>query len=133
MLSIHSSPLGKLGTITTGGMSIYVRELASEMAMLGHTVDIYTCAGMAGYDPVIELAKNVRLIHLSIPEAKISRHQDLFPLLPHIFELLENYTSKEELRYDIVHSHYWLSGCLGIMIQEKWQIPHITCFTPLGL
>lgn len=133
MLSIHSSPLGELGTINTGGMSIYVRELASELARLGHTIDIFTCAGTNGHEPVVQLAQNVRLIHLSIPEANLSIKQDLFPLLPHIFKILEDYTSKEKLRYDIVHSHYWLSGCLGSMIQEKWHIPHVIMFHTLGL
>lgn len=133
MLSIHSNPLGELGTINTGGMSIYVRELASELARLGHTIDIFTCAGTNGHEPVVQLAQNVRLIHLSIPEADRSRKQDLFPLLLHIFKILEDYTSKDKLRYDIVHSHYWLSGCLGTMIQGKWHIPHVIMFHTLGL
>ena len=133
MLSIHSSPLGELGTINTGGMSIYVRELASELARLGHTIDIFTCAGTNGHEPVIQLAKNVRLVHFSIPDANLSTKQDLFPLLPHIFKILEDYTSKEKLRYDIVHSHYWLSACLGTMIQGKWHIPHVIMFHTLGL
>ena len=133
MLSIHSSPLGELGTINTGGMSIYVSELASEMARLGHTIDIFTCAGTNGHEPVIQLAQNVRLIHFPIPDTHLSIQQDLLPLLPHIFKILEEYTAKEKLRYDIVHSHYWLSGCLGSLIQEKWHIPHVIMFHTLGL
>jgi len=133
MLSIHSSPLGELGTINTGGMSIYVRELASEMARLGHTIDIYTCAGTKGNKPVVQLTQNVRLIHFSISKETLSRKQDLFPLLPNIFRIFEEFTENEKLRYDIVHSHYWLSGCLGAMIEEKWHIPHVIMFHTLEL
>jgi D-inositol-3-phosphate glycosyltransferase len=133
MLSIHSSPLGELGTIHTGGMSIYIRELAFELASLGHTIDIFTCAGTNGHEPVVQLAQNVRLIHFPIPEADLSSHRNLLPLLPHIFRILEEYTAKEKLRYDIAHSHYWLSGCLGSLIQEKWHIPHVIMFHTLGL
>lgn len=133
MLSIHSSPLGELGTINTGGMSIYVRELASEMAQLGHTVDIFTCAERNGHETVIQLDENVRLIHFPIPKETLSIKQDLFPLLPNIFSILKRFTEKEKLRYNIVHSHYWLSGCLGTMIEGKWQIPHVTMFHTLGL
>ncbi|MCK7471475.1 MAG: hypothetical protein MZU95_12415 [Desulfomicrobium escambiense] len=45
MLSLHSSPLGELGTLNTGGMSVYIRELALELGKAGHFVDIFTCAG----------------------------------------------------------------------------------------
>jgi len=133
MLSIHSSPLGELGTINTGGMSIYVRELAFEMTRLGHAIDIFTCAGTSRNESVIQLDENVRLIHLSIPEEPPSVKHDLFPVLPKIFNILEEFTAKEKLRYDIVHSHYWLSGFLGAMIEGKWQIPHIIMFHTLGL
>ena len=133
MLSIHSSPLGELGTINTGGMSIYIRELAFEMARLGHTIDIFTCAGISGNEPVVQLANNVRLIHFTLSEKTFSTNQDLFPLLPNIFIILEEFTEKEKLRYDIVHSHYWLSGCLGAMIEGKWHIPHVVMFHTLGL
>ena len=133
MLSIHSSPLGELGTINTGGMSIYIRELASEISRFGHLIDIYTCADKNAHQPVVHLAGNIRLIHLSIPGVTASKKQDLFSLTPCIFNALESYTSQEKLRYDIVHSHYWLSGCLGTVIKEKWHIPHVIMFHTLEL
>jgi D-inositol-3-phosphate glycosyltransferase len=42
MISVHSSPIGRLGTQDTGGMSVYVRELARALADRGHRVDIFT-------------------------------------------------------------------------------------------
>ena len=65
MLSIHSSPLGPLGTRDTGGMSVYIREAARELGRMGHKVDIFTRRTAEVGDPVIALTENVRLVHLS--------------------------------------------------------------------
>lgn len=133
MLSIHSSPLGDLGTINTGGMSIYVRELANELSRHGHSVDIFTCAENNGNNPIIQIGEHVRLIHLTIPEATPSSKEDLVLFLPEICTVLEDFAAEEKIRYDIIHSHYWISGCLGEMLQNKWNIPHIIMFHTLGL
>ena len=64
MLSVHSSPMGELGTRDTGGMSVYVRELARELGKRGHLVDIYTRLNDSRQDQLAELYENVRLVHL---------------------------------------------------------------------
>ena len=80
MLSIHSSPLGPLGTRDTGGMSVYIRETARELGRMGHRVDIFTRRTAKVGDPVIALAENVRLVHLStgngrnVPKKALHRH-----------------------------------------------------------
>ena len=132
MLSIHSSPIGKLGTKDTGGMSVYIRELARELGRLGHQIDIYTLPRNGDHRPVIHLYDNVRLIQLNIPmNARISK-QGLYPYLPNFFRALENFRINQNLEYSLVHSHYWLSGLLGNWIQKIWQRPHIVMFHTLG-
>jgi D-inositol-3-phosphate glycosyltransferase len=64
MLSVHSSPIGELGTKDTGGMSVYVRELARELGARGHRVDIYTRLNGSRQKQIAQLYENVRLIHL---------------------------------------------------------------------
>jgi D-inositol-3-phosphate glycosyltransferase len=63
MFSIHSSPIGELGTKNTGGMSVYIRELARHLGVFGHRVDIYTKLNGSKHNQIIELYDNVRLIH----------------------------------------------------------------------
>ena len=67
MLSTHSNPIGELGTNDTGGMSVYIRELARELGKRGHRIDIYTRLRNGRHQPVIDLFEKVRLIHLGIP------------------------------------------------------------------
>ena len=66
MISIHSSPIGELGTRDTGGMSVYIRELSRELGNRGHRVDIFTRSNHRGDERIVELAGNVRLVHLGI-------------------------------------------------------------------
>lgn len=132
MLSIHSDPIGVLGTRDTGGMSVYIRELARELGKCGHHIDIYT-RSLAGDDHrVTNLYENVRLVHLGIPNGRSLSKLAMYPFLPKYFRAIENFRRAENLSYDIVHSHYWLSGKLGHMSQELWECPHVTTFHTLG-
>jgi D-inositol-3-phosphate glycosyltransferase len=132
MLSVHSSPLGPLGTRDTGGMSVYIRETARELGQMGHRVDIFTRRTADVGDPVTDLAENVRLVHLStgngrnVPKDALHRHTADF------HRALESFRNRHFLDYDLIHSHYWLSGSLGEMARESWQRPHIVTFHTLG-
>jgi len=132
MLAIHSSPLGPLGTSNTGGMSVYVLELARWLGQLGHSVDIFTCVRVDATDTEA-LYPNVRLIHL-VPQgvAQITKEQLPLHLTP-VFEALESYRRNQALVYDLIHSHYWLSGMVGAMAQDRWACPHLTMFHTLGM
>jgi D-inositol-3-phosphate glycosyltransferase len=132
MLSAHSCPVGDLGAKDTGGMSVYIRELARELGKKGHSIDVYTRVHDPA-DPLIEnLADGVRLIHLRAgKEAKIQKMAVYFSLPEFTFNL-ENFWQDNGLQYDIVFSHYWLSALVGKYLQQKWQIPYITMFHTLG-
>lgn len=131
MLSIHSSPLGPLGTRDTGGMSVYVRELARCLGRMGHRVDIFTCMG-TGVADCTELHSNVRLIRLApgsdadIPKERLYLHVDA------VFQALDAYRRDHGLAYDLIHSHYWLSGLVGDMARRRWPCPHMITFHTLG-
>jgi len=64
MLSVHSCPAGNLGAKDTGGMSVYVRELAGELGKMGVLVDVYTRVHDPSDSQMVELGENVRLIHI---------------------------------------------------------------------
>ena len=132
MLSVHSSPLGALGTKDTGGMSVYIRELAMELGNQGHLVDIYTRQNHPVCSPCVTISENVSLIHI---EAGISGYIDklaLYPYLAEFFQQMEQFRIRNNRRYDIVHSNYWLSGKVGNWAQVRWHVPHFVLFHTLG-
>jgi len=128
MLSVHSSPMGELGTKDTGGMSVYVRELARELGNRGHLVDIYTRLNGSRQKHIAQLYDNVRLIHLRAGENGQTNKLALYGHLDEFFKELERFTTRESLHYDLVHSHYWLSGRVGEWAQERWEVPHVFMF-----
>jgi D-inositol-3-phosphate glycosyltransferase len=133
MFSIHSSPIGELGTKNTGGMSVYIRELARELGSRGHRVDIYTKLNGSRPDHIVDLYENVRLIHLSAGNNGHVQKLTLYYYLADFLRALEKFKKQQNLRYDLIHSHYWLSGRLGNWVQERWNIPHIVMFHTLGV
>jgi D-inositol-3-phosphate glycosyltransferase len=132
MLSAHSCPVGDLGAKDTGGMSVYIRELARELGKQGHSVDIFTRVHDPD-DPRIEaLAEGVRLIHLRAgKEARIQK-MDVYFSLPEFTFNLESFWQDNGLNYDIVYSHYWLSALVGKYLREKWQLPYVAMYHTLG-
>ena len=132
MFSIHSSPIGELGTKNTGGMSVYIRELARHLGVFGHRVDIYTKLNGSKHNQIIELYDDVRLIHLSAGNNGYVHKLALYYYLSDFFRALERFKNQEGLNYDLIHSHYWLSGRLGSWVQDRWNIPHIVMFHTLG-
>jgi D-inositol-3-phosphate glycosyltransferase len=133
MLSIHSDPIGELGSKDTGGMSVYIRELARELGRREHQIDIYTRLQGDEKQSVTELYDNVRLIHLGIPNGGRLSKLALYPYLSNFFRVLEEFRTAENLSYDIIHSHYWLSGRLGNWAQSFWNRPHVATFHTLGV
>jgi D-inositol-3-phosphate glycosyltransferase len=132
MISIHSSPTGDLGTKDTGGMSVYIRELARELALNGHRIDIYTRLLESNGQQVVKLHDNVRLIQLSMGNDGHIPKPALYFHLPDFFRKLENFRTRDGVRYDLIHSHYWLSGRLGRWAQDFWHVPHVIMFHTLG-
>jgi D-inositol-3-phosphate glycosyltransferase len=128
MISMHSSPLGRLGTPDTGGMSVYLRELAREMGRRGHRVDIFTRGESDGVDTISE---NVRLVSLAAGNSRLPKTA-LYPHVPAFFDALERFHSADGRSYDLIHSHYWLSGAAGELARRAWGVPHIITFHTLG-
>jgi D-inositol-3-phosphate glycosyltransferase len=132
MISVHSCPLGKLGSKNTGGMSVYIRELCRELGGRGHSVDIFTRAHEPGHDHVVELGNNTRLIHVAAGREEEIDKLAIYPLLSEFGRKIENFRKSSGIRYDLIHSHYWLSGWVGKSMQQLWQVPHVTMLHTLG-
>ena len=132
MLSVHSCPVGTLGTRDTGGMSVYIVELASALGRLGHLVDVYTRIHDPRDRQIYALGKDVQLIHLRAGEDEQIHKLAVYSYLPDFACGIEAFRKENNLQYDLVFSHYWLSAWVGEYLQQWWRIPHITMFHTLG-
>ena len=113
VLSVHSCPLAALGGKETGGMNVYVREMAREMGRLGYQVDVFTRSQNPHITRVVHLGRNARVIHLKAgPEEPLPKN-DLLPHLPEFTSVVLQFAADEGISYDLIHSHYWLSRAGG--------------------
>ncbi len=134
MLSVHTCPLATLGGKKTGGMNVYVRELSTELARRGISVDVFT----RSEDPFVSrvndtaLGSCARVIHIPAgPERPLST-AEIYPYLPEFTQNVQDFAEAEGIRYDILHSHYWLSGWAAHQLKRRWKVPFIQMFHTLG-
>ena len=133
VLSVHSCPLAALGGKETGGMNVYVREMAREMGRLGYQVDVFTRSQNPHITRVVHLGRNARVIHLKAgPEEPLPKN-DLLPHLPEFTSGVIQFASAEGISYDLIHSHYWLSGRVGEVLKQRWSVPMVHMFHTLGI
>lgn len=123
-LMLHTSPLEQAGVGDAGGMNVYVVESAKRIAASGVEVDIFTRANRSGLPEVVEIADGVNVRHLEAgPYDGISKDE----LPSQICALMSSFMHQEARlpmgHYDVLHSHYWISGQLGWLISERLGIP----------
>jgi D-inositol-3-phosphate glycosyltransferase len=133
LLSYHSCPLGKLGGKDTGGMNVYVRELAANLGKRGHSIDVFTRLHDADEPQIKGLGENARLIHIKAGATESVNKLLLHSHLAEFTSTLEDFRTRNELEYDLIFSHYWLSGQAGNILHGWWQVPHMTMFHTLGM
>ena len=132
MLSVHSSPLAKLGGKEAGGMNVYVRELARELGSRGIPVDIFTRSQERSLPMIEPIACGVRVINLHTgPTAPYDKNW-LLTYLPEFVSRVRCFADGEDLVYDIIHSHYWLSGEAALRLRRSWDTPVLHMFHTLG-
>ncbi|MEW6033622.1 MAG: glycosyltransferase [Chloroflexota bacterium] len=132
VLSVHTCPLGHLGTRDTGGMNVYVRELSRELGRQGLLVDVFTRYRNCDHDCIVELGEGARLVHVSAGETLELSKYDLYEHLPEFIANVVHFQQSNALKYDLIHSHYWLSGWVGEILKACWGVPHLTTFHTLG-
>ena len=130
-ISVHGCPVIQAGGQDAGGMNIYVLETARRLTALGATIDVFARRHDPDDPQIIDLAPGARLIHLDAGPADAAKGQT-YPLLPEFTEQLLAFRRKENVAYDLVSSHYWLSGLVGLKLGRLWGVPHVTSFHTLA-
>lgn len=124
VLSIHTSPLDQPGTGDAGGMNVYVVETSRRIAEAGIEVEIFTRATTSSLPPVVELAPGVTVRHVTAgPFEGLTKDQLPGQLCAVTAGLLRAEASRPEGWFDLIHSHYWLSGQVGWLASERWNVP----------
>ncbi len=133
MLSVHTCPLATLGGKETGGMNVYVRDLSRELGRRGFQVDVFTRSQNPTIPRVLDtLGQNCRVIHVPAgPEAPYDKNL-VYDHLPEFVDGVRRFAEEQSIAYDLIHSHYWLSGWVARELRQSWGTPIIQMFHTLG-
>ena len=124
VLSVHTSPLEQPGTGDAGGLNVYVQETSRRLAELGVEVEVFTRTTSRDQPPVVEAAAGVTVHHVTAGPYEGLAKDDLPAQLCALTRgVLRVEAAREPGAYDVVHSHYWLSGQVGYLAADRWAVP----------
>jgi D-inositol-3-phosphate glycosyltransferase len=134
MISYHTCPLATLGGKDTGGMNVYVRELAKNLGKFGVHVDVFTRSQDEHVPHVLhDLGYGNRVVHVPAgPEVPLPK-KEMANYLPDFAQGIQQFAAEKNLRYDLIHSHYWMSGIAAASLKTEWDVPVVQMFHTLGL
>ncbi len=134
MLSYHTCPLATLGGKDTGGMNVYVRDLTCELGRQGIHVDVFTRSQDEHVPHVLhDLGFGNRVVHIPAGPEEPKSKSDIAKYIPEFAEGVRKFAAEKGIHYDVIHSHYWMSGLAAEILSDAWGgIPIVHMFHTLG-
>lgn len=123
-VSLHTSPLAQPGTGDAGGMNVYIDQTSRRLAARGVEVEIFTRATSSDQPPIVEMAPGVLVRHIVAGPFEGLDKEDLpGQLCSFAAGVMRAEARNAPGHYDLVHSHYWLSGQVGYLAKDRWGVP----------
>ena len=134
MLSYHTCPLATLGGKDTGGMNVYVRDLTCELGRLGVHVDVFTRSQDEHVPHVLhDLGFGNRVVHIPAGPEEPKSKSDITKYIPEFAQGIIQFAAEKGIKYDVIHSHYWMSGLAAELLSDAWGgTPVVNMFHTLG-
>ena len=123
MISLHTSPLQQPGSGDAGGMNVYVLNTARQLARQGVEVDIFTRATRPSQGEVVEVEPGLRVINIVAGPYDGLEKEALPTQLAAFAGGVVQFHRCHDVEYDLIHSHYWLSGQVGWLLRDLWEVP----------
>lgn len=132
-ISFHCCPFSLLGGDGTGGMNVYIREITAALSRFPDvTIDVFTRTQNPKIRDVKSISPRVRVIHMKGgPEAPLNR-KHLYEFLPEFTRNVCAFLTDSGKPCDLIYSHYWLSGLVGVWIKQKTGLPLLHAYHTLG-
>ncbi|MDO9545766.1 MAG: glycosyltransferase, partial [Pelolinea sp.] len=134
IISYHTCPLATLGGKDTGGMNVYVRDLTKYLGLYGIHADVFTRSQDEHVPHVLhELGCSNRVVHIPAGPESPRPKKELRDYIPEFTDNIIEFADAKHIHYDLIFSHYWLSGLAALKLKEKWGIPVVHMFHTLAL
>ena len=123
MISMHTSPLQQPGSGDAGGMNVYVLNTARQLARQGVEVDIFTRATRPSQGEVVDVEPGLRVVNIVAGPYDGLEKEALPTQLAAFAGGMLQFHRCHDVDYDLIHSHYWLSGQVGWLLRDLWEVP----------
>lgn len=130
-ISDHGDPLAPLGSKQAGGQNNYVHHLALSLEEIGYSVDVVTHWCLEEAPQIESFGKSSRVIRVAAGKKGFVDKNELFNLLPDFYKEMKTIINISD--YELLHTHYWLSGVLGLQIKKDFQLPWFHTNHSLGI
>ena len=125
VISAHACPFSEIGGAENGGMSVYIREVTSRLAERGVRSVIYTRKEDAAAPAHVDLPAGCQLVHVQAGPPQPLDKDALFYHMPEFFRGVVRHARENELGFELVQSHYWLSAWAGRRLGRLWGVPWV--------
>jgi D-inositol-3-phosphate glycosyltransferase len=134
IISYHTCPLATLGGKDTGGMNVYVRDLTKYLGLYGVHVDVFTRSQDEHVPHVLHnLGCGNRVVHIPAGPENPRPKSELRDYISEFTDNIIKFADNKQIKYDLIFSHYWLSGLAALKLKEKWRIPVVHMYHTLAL
>jgi D-inositol-3-phosphate glycosyltransferase len=131
-LSEHASPLALLGGADAGGQNVYVDEVSRHLATRGYRIDIFTRRDSSDMPEIVDWARGIRVVHLPAGPPEPCPKDELWPFMGEFRDALQHFMMREEIRYDLLHGNFWMSGWVATELRRRLGIPVVQIFHAMG-
>jgi D-inositol-3-phosphate glycosyltransferase len=133
VLSYHTCPLSDIEGGEIGGMNIYVLELCKQLAKKGYIIDIFTRSQDKNQQKIVNVVDGLRVVHVVAGREEEIEKKKLIRFVPEFLTNIFNFIDQKNAKYDLIYSHYYLSGIIGLHMKEKYKLPLFVTFHTLAL
>jgi D-inositol-3-phosphate glycosyltransferase len=132
LISEHGDPAAEVGKEAAGGQNVYVRQVGEALAALGYQVDMFTRKANPSHPEIVQHTPCCRTIRLVAgPQAYVAR-DEMMPYMPEFVAALLRFQTKHSMTYKVVHTHYWMSGWVGMQLRQHYPVKLVHTYHSLG-
>jgi D-inositol-3-phosphate glycosyltransferase len=132
LISEHGDPAAEIGKDAAGGQNVYVRQVGEALAELGWQVDMFTRQAHVDDAEIVQHSVYCRTIRLTAgPAAYVSR-DELMEHMPAFVDAMLAFQSENAINYQLIHTHYWMSGWVGMQLRQHYPTQLVHTYHSLG-
>jgi glycosyltransferase involved in cell wall biosynthesis len=132
MISEHASPICSPGSVDCGGQNVYVANVARQLALRGHKVDVFTRRDSPNWPEIVDWCPGVRVIHVPAGPARFVKKEDMLAHMNDFTDYMESFIRFQKEPYDLMHANFWMSGIVAADLKQRLEIPFAITFHALG-